>query len=975
MKKLFLTFFLVVFAAVLGVAIASATGDADEPAGDSADVVFLGDLDLAERLEIWRNQYRRMTPGDAPLVQDVGTWPAAWEEFSSVWDTAPAERDLATWLVPFSAERAGNTTVIRDANGTVLWSGTTDFAKDESGNVTLTGDLVDETDCPLYDDAQWEVMRRVGEGHAMRGGIRGTNGPITNGLRFTNVWMETNGDFRMDFAWEEDGDVEVFCRAMHTTSWVETVVWTNDENEVVTNDFTRWRQLDTFHGIPDAWELVGVVAVTNGGGSFTDTNHVPDYDRVRFYAAAKLEDTDGDGMTDGEGWLWNLDSPNTDTDNDGLSDYDERKLHKTDPDNPDSDGDGLGDGYEVTHGTDPLKKDSDQDGLPDGWEVFNGLNPLVATGVNGPDGDLDNDDFSNALEFELSAPANNPAWNGEELAWKLVHYTSSVTTSGGIITTNWHGLRVEVEDSLDCGGTNNGIQNETAVLSVPALLDCGYYIELVVTGCVEDVDANYDVVSFEAAETNVLFSSHDGIPDGQTEVCQMVDESSTSTHLLFGNSDAILRYNTVGHRWHCGGYAEVKSAVCVNPYAVTVTGPDCLRVGDFVLFAAFGGDGGPYTWGIVGDAANVGPEGVVLAVTNGMVTVTATDNSGRCTGTKEVTVGRLELIDVFSDQIPGRDCNVLSAPHPMIMGTRPNNLGYISVAASIYPADCPCPALVGVRNSGTVLACARVQQPRTVLEFTPAGHRKLYDVVGGFDLDGDGTLEDEEITVCTTNTFRMLSQFDYGYSSSLLSGGTVVTIGIASQLLEAFVDDTVPNNALSNATTLASSGLTHPVGAFWSDECTAATRLYLYNAETSVADDVAQDDNVTMAIISNLSSHAEEVAEWFATHQGNSHGFGPWAWHSDGLEFDGLGLRYAFGHVNVTGIVAVTVARTGLSVTRAVYSGAFTDIYDFDYGGAYPSEHAATLQAGYSTLGTGGRVFKVRVEFEHDTTQLNYGFE
>lgn len=558
MKKTFLPF-LLGLAGVVGVVRAFATGESN----DTDDVVVLGEVDLAERAEILRNRFRRMTPGGFPLVQDVGAWPAAWEEFGAHWISAPAMRDLATWLVPVSMAQENGCTVLRDADGTELWRGATDFSKDDSATVTLTGSLVDEADWPLYEAAKAEIATLL-DAASPKGG-RG--GVFTNGLRFTNMWTETNGDYRLEFAWEEDGDVEVFCRAMHTTSWVETVVWTNDENEVVTNDFTRWRQLDTFHGIPDAWELVGVVAVTNGGGSFTDTNHVPDYDRVRFYAAAKLEDTDGDGMTDGEGWLWNLDSPNTDTDNDGLSDYDERKLHKTDPDNPDTDGDGLGDGYEVTHGTDPLKKDSDQDGLPDGWEVFNGLNPLVATGVNGPDGDLDNDDFSNALEFELGAPANNPAWNGEELAWKLVHYTSSVTTSGGIITTNWHGLRVEVEDSLDCGGTNNGIQNETAVLSVPALLDCGYYIELVVTGCVEDVDANYDVVSFEAAETNVLFSSHDGIPDepGYEEECIMVGESSTANHLILANSDVTLRYDTVGYKWHCGGYAEVISAVVTAP--------------------------------------------------------------------------------------------------------------------------------------------------------------------------------------------------------------------------------------------------------------------------------------------------------------------------------------------------------------------------------------------------------------------------
>ena len=352
MKRLILSVLLVVFSAVLGVAIASATGDADEPTDNSADVVFLGDLDLAERLEIWRNQYRRMTPGDAPLVQDVGIWPAAWEEFSSVWDTAPAERDLATWLVPFYADRMCTATVLRDANGTALWSGATDFAKDGSANVTLTGALVDELDWPLYTAAQDEIARRF-EAMAPQGN-RG--GPYTNGLRFTNVWVATNGDYHFDFGWDSNGEVQVFCRAMHTTSWVETVVYTNDENQVVTNDFSHWRELDKFKGRPDAWEVLGVLTVTNGGGSFTDTNLVPDYDKVRFYTAAKYADSDGNGITDGEEWAWGITSTTTDSDNDGLTDYQERKDYRTDPDNPDTDGDGWSDGEEVLAGTDPRNR-------------------------------------------------------------------------------------------------------------------------------------------------------------------------------------------------------------------------------------------------------------------------------------------------------------------------------------------------------------------------------------------------------------------------------------------------------------------------------------------------------------------------------------------------------------------------------------------------------------------------------------------
>ena len=45
---------------------------------------------------------------------------------------------------------------------------------------------------------------------------------------------------------------------------------------------------------------------------------------------------------------------NKDSDNDGLSDYDELFVYHTDPFNPDTDGDGFLDGDEVAHGFDPL---------------------------------------------------------------------------------------------------------------------------------------------------------------------------------------------------------------------------------------------------------------------------------------------------------------------------------------------------------------------------------------------------------------------------------------------------------------------------------------------------------------------------------------------------------------------------------------------------------------------------------------------
>lgn len=52
-----------------------------------------------------------------------------------------------------------------------------------------------------------------------------------------------------------------------------------------------------------------------------------------------------------------------DTDRDGISDYDERTIYKTDPKRADSDGDGIDDGEELKLWGDAWGKDADGDGL------------------------------------------------------------------------------------------------------------------------------------------------------------------------------------------------------------------------------------------------------------------------------------------------------------------------------------------------------------------------------------------------------------------------------------------------------------------------------------------------------------------------------------------------------------------------------------------------------------------------------------
>ncbi|WP_025321338.1 carboxypeptidase regulatory-like domain-containing protein [Deferrisoma camini] len=68
----------------------------------------------------------------------------------------------------------------------------------------------------------------------------------------------------------------------------------------------------------------------------------------------------------------------TDTDGDGLSDYEEITEWWTVPTNPDSDGDGLTDGDEVNvYGTQPTVADTDGDGVTDGEEVNAGTDPMA----------------------------------------------------------------------------------------------------------------------------------------------------------------------------------------------------------------------------------------------------------------------------------------------------------------------------------------------------------------------------------------------------------------------------------------------------------------------------------------------------------------------------------------------------------------------------------------------------------------------
>lgn len=57
-------------------------------------------------------------------------------------------------------------------------------------------------------------------------------------------------------------------------------------------------------------------------------------------------------------------------------------------------------------------------------------------------------------------------------------------------------------------------------------------------------------------------------------------------------------------------------------------------------------------------------------------------------------------------------------------------------------------------------------------------------------------------------------------------------------------------------------------------------------------------------------------------------------------------------------------------------TGTVLDLYDFDYDGDLSAfvKSTALTQAGYNTLGTGGRVHKTRIELLDATVPIQYQF-
>ncbi|PKB43764.1 hypothetical protein AX016_1974 [Cellulophaga sp. RHA19] len=165
----------------------------------------------------------------------------------------------------------------------------------------------------------------------------------------------------------------------------------------------------------------------------------------------------------------NEDNSNLDTDNDGVTDEDEKK-DGTDPEKPDTDNDGVNDGIEKTDKTNPLVSDTDEDGVNDGDEKKDNTNPLNSDSDN--DGLNDGDEKENKTNPLIVDTDGDGVIDGTELTNSTdpLSNCSFLLDSQTVDTSDiWNSLDCDADgfsniDELNAG-TNPLIKDEVDVKS------------------------------------------------------------------------------------------------------------------------------------------------------------------------------------------------------------------------------------------------------------------------------------------------------------------------------------------------------------------------------------------------------------------------------------------------------------------------------------------------------------------------------
>jgi hypothetical protein len=198
----------------------------------------------------------------------------------------------------------------------------------------------------------------------------------------------------------------------------------------------------------DIYQALGSTAINMGAAGF-DTR--TGYGLIQADKALEYFDADADGVLNTNDNCPTIANPDQldndsdglgdvcdpDDDNDGLTDVEEAALG-TNPFLQDTDGDGLLDGEEVNvYFTNPLLKDSDKDGYNDNVEVLAGSDPNSATSIPGSNsGDINGDgvvDVRDLLLMQKFVLGTSVATADEILRGDIAPLSSGIPSPDGVL--------------------------------------------------------------------------------------------------------------------------------------------------------------------------------------------------------------------------------------------------------------------------------------------------------------------------------------------------------------------------------------------------------------------------------------------------------------------------------------------------------------------------------------------------------------
>jgi len=261
----------------------------------------------------------------------------------------------------------------------------------------------------------------------------------------------------------------------------------SDGDEVLIHTTDPLDQDTEGDGIDDYYEIMNELdPLVNDTALDYDSDGLNNLDEFLLGASANNNDTDSDGLLDGE----EVHAHNTnpllqDTDDDQLTDFEEIITYLTNATNSDTEGDGIEDGYEVHNDLDPFvddagldfdsdglinilefqigsyanDSDSDDDNMPDQYEYDNYLNLLVDDASL----DYDSDGLVNLLECQLGCYANHPDSDSDGLpdGWEF-DYGLNIMAHDSVLDEDGDGLSnlsefIHHTDPTDADSDDDGL--------------------------------------------------------------------------------------------------------------------------------------------------------------------------------------------------------------------------------------------------------------------------------------------------------------------------------------------------------------------------------------------------------------------------------------------------------------------------------------------------------------------------------------